>query len=101
MATTSYSDPLTLNYKNPPRRDVATLPARGYFVIAFITDNPGAWLMHCHIVISPAPKAAAAAIAACERVLVADDVWCVPRRGTLGLGLDRTPSSRRPILYRH
>lgn len=26
------------------------LPAGGYLVMAFITDNPGAWLMHCHIV---------------------------------------------------
>lgn len=34
---------------NPPRRDVAMLPSAGYLVIAFKTDNPGAWLMHCHI----------------------------------------------------
>ncbi|KAM7204229.1 laccase [Naviculisporaceae sp. PSN 640] len=34
---------------NPPRRDVAMLPARGWLLIAFKTDNPGAWLMHCHI----------------------------------------------------
>ncbi|KIV81089.1 hypothetical protein PV11_08539 [Exophiala sideris] len=44
-----YNDSQTLNYVNPPRRDVAMLPAGGYLVIAFITDNPGAWLMHCHI----------------------------------------------------
>jgi hypothetical protein len=25
------------------------LPASGYLVLAFETDNPGAWLMHCHI----------------------------------------------------
>ncbi|KAK3385304.1 laccase 3 [Podospora didyma] len=38
------------NLKNPPRRDVALLPANGgYLVIAFKTDNPGAWLLHCHI----------------------------------------------------
>lgn len=42
----------TLNFNNPPRRDVAMLPQRGYLVIAFPTDNPGAWLMHCHIVSS-------------------------------------------------
>lgn len=34
---------------NPPRRDVAMLPSSGYLVVAFKTDNPGAWLMHCHI----------------------------------------------------
>lgn len=35
--------------ENPPRRDTAMLPGDGYLVIAFYTDNPGAWLMHCHI----------------------------------------------------
>lgn len=25
------------------------LPSAGYLAIAFKTDNPGAWLMHCHI----------------------------------------------------
>lgn len=43
------SSTVTLNLDNPPRRDVAVLPASGYLVLAFETDNPGAWLMHCHI----------------------------------------------------
>ncbi|KAF9700228.1 hypothetical protein EKO04_001632 [Ascochyta lentis] len=38
-----------LNMFNPPRRDTANMPAAGWLVIAFETDNPGAWLMHCHI----------------------------------------------------
>lgn len=38
-----------LNLINPPRRDTANMPAGGYLVMAFETDNPGAWLMHCHI----------------------------------------------------
>jgi len=38
-----------LNFKNPTRRDVAMLIQSGWTVIAFKTDNPGAWLMHCHI----------------------------------------------------
>jgi hypothetical protein len=37
------------NLNNPTRRDVAMLPANGYLWIAFQVDNPGAWLMHCHI----------------------------------------------------
>ncbi|KAL8418990.1 hypothetical protein RB594_002267 [Gaeumannomyces avenae] len=37
-----------LNFDNPVRRDVAMLPP-GWLVIAFETNNPGAWLMHCHI----------------------------------------------------
>lgn len=41
----------TLNLKldNPPRRDVVLLPNNGYVVIAFPADNPGAWIVHCHI----------------------------------------------------
>ncbi|KAI1771423.1 multicopper oxidase [Hypoxylon cercidicola] len=38
-----------LNTANPPRRDTALLPPSGHLVIAFETDNPGVWLMHCHI----------------------------------------------------
>jgi FtsP/CotA-like multicopper oxidase with cupredoxin domain len=38
-----------LNMFNPPRRDTANMPAAGWLVLAFETDNPGAWLMHCHI----------------------------------------------------
>lgn len=39
-----------LNFNNPPRRDTATLPASGWLALAFSANNPGAWLMHCHIV---------------------------------------------------
>ncbi|RMD40677.1 hypothetical protein DV735_g4428, partial [Chaetothyriales sp. CBS 134920] len=45
----TFDNTQTLNYDNPPRRDVALLPASGYLVVAFNTDNPGAWLVHCHI----------------------------------------------------
>lgn len=38
----TYSSSTTLTLTNPPRRDVAMLPASGYLVIAFQTDNPGA-----------------------------------------------------------
>ncbi|KAK8102589.1 hypothetical protein PG984_015735 [Apiospora sp. TS-2023a] len=38
-----------LNTKNPPRRDTVTLYGNGYTVIAFKTDSPGSWLLHCHI----------------------------------------------------
>ncbi|KAI0165230.1 multicopper oxidase [Hypoxylon sp. FL1284] len=39
----------TLNTVNPPRRDTALIPPSGHLVIGFETDNPGVWLMHCHI----------------------------------------------------
>ncbi|KAI9696288.1 MAG: hypothetical protein M1820_008211 [Bogoriella megaspora] len=37
------------NFTNPARRDVALLPAGGYLAMAFQPDNPGVWLVHCHI----------------------------------------------------
>ncbi|KAL9106798.1 MAG: hypothetical protein Q9227_008220 [Pyrenula ochraceoflavens] len=37
----------SLKYENPPRRDTALLPLGGYLVVAFRTDNAGAWLVHC------------------------------------------------------
>lgn len=39
----------TFNFVNPPRRDVVLVPAGGYIAIAFRPDNPGVWLLHCHI----------------------------------------------------
>ncbi|KAI0394280.1 multicopper oxidase [Xylariaceae sp. FL0594] len=47
MAT--YTDPSQLSLSNPPRRDVAMVPAAGFLAIAFQNDNPGVWLAHCHI----------------------------------------------------
>ncbi|KAJ4367277.1 laccase, multicopper oxidase, benzenediol:oxygen oxidorectuctase [Neocucurbitaria cava] len=38
-----------LNFNNPTRRDTAILPPGGYLLLAFPADNPGMWLMHCHI----------------------------------------------------
>lgn len=48
QGTGTYSS-ASLNLANPPRRDTAMLPASGYLALAFETNNPGAWLMHCHI----------------------------------------------------
>lgn len=44
-ASATFNSSVELNLDNPPRRDVATLPASGYLVIAFYTDNPGTWLV--------------------------------------------------------
>lgn len=43
------TSPKTWRFNNPPRRDTVTLPAGGYVAVAFKPDNPGAWLVHCHI----------------------------------------------------
>ena len=48
-ATFNVNNPLGVSLFNPPRRDVVMLPADGYVIIAFRVDNPGTWLMHCHI----------------------------------------------------
>ncbi|KAF2164057.1 multicopper oxidase [Zasmidium cellare ATCC 36951] len=45
----TYSSNVPLQTVNPPRRDVAMLPGAGFIILGFETDNPGAWLVHCHI----------------------------------------------------
>ncbi|EPQ65769.1 Bgt-1212 [Blumeria graminis f. sp. tritici] len=47
--TGAYQSNLSLQFVNGPRRDVVMMPAVGYIVLAILTDNPGAWLVHCHI----------------------------------------------------
>jgi FtsP/CotA-like multicopper oxidase with cupredoxin domain len=47
--TGTYSASSSLNLVNPPRRDTALLPGAGWMAVAFVTDNPGSWLAHCHI----------------------------------------------------
>ncbi|TVY67485.1 Laccase-1 [Lachnellula suecica] len=49
LQTFTTADMGSLNFKNPTRRDSAMLPGYGWAVVAMYTDNPGAWLMHCHI----------------------------------------------------
>jgi FtsP/CotA-like multicopper oxidase with cupredoxin domain len=43
------TDTATLDFNNPTRRDTTMLPGNGWLVVAFRSDNPGAWLFHCHI----------------------------------------------------
>ncbi|KAJ5350264.1 hypothetical protein N7541_007991 [Penicillium brevicompactum] len=37
-----------INLENPPYRDTTDLPPSGWLAVRYITDNPGAWLLHCH-----------------------------------------------------
>lgn len=39
-----------LNTKNPPLRDTITLYPEHFAVVRFVANNPGTWLMHCHII---------------------------------------------------
>ncbi|OIW26951.1 hypothetical protein CONLIGDRAFT_707593 [Coniochaeta ligniaria NRRL 30616] len=43
------TSPDTFQLDNPPRRDVVIVPAGGWVAVAFRPDNPGSWLVHCHI----------------------------------------------------
>ena len=38
-----------LKIKNAPQKDTLMIPTGAYAVIRFRSDNPGKWLMHCHI----------------------------------------------------
>ncbi|KAL9086629.1 MAG: hypothetical protein Q9165_007072 [Trypethelium subeluteriae] len=38
-----------LNYQNPVRRDTVFVPRHGYAVIRIYPNNPGIWMLHCHL----------------------------------------------------
>uniref|UniRef100_A0ABM0LYS5 Laccase-23-like n=1 Tax=Saccoglossus kowalevskii TaxID=10224 RepID=A0ABM0LYS5_SACKO len=38
-----------LNMVRPPVKDTVIVPHGGYVVIRFTADNPGWWIMHCHV----------------------------------------------------
>ncbi|KAF2765840.1 putative multicopper oxidase, type 1 [Teratosphaeria nubilosa] len=44
-----YNSSSPLNYETPTRRDTAIVGHEGWLALAFRSDNPGVWLMHCHI----------------------------------------------------
>ena len=37
------------NYKDPIQKDTVPVPDAGFTVMRFRADNPGFWIMHCHI----------------------------------------------------
>lgn len=42
-------DTARFNLIDPPSRNTINVPVGGWAVIRFVADNPGVWLMHCHI----------------------------------------------------
>ncbi|XP_042493059.1 laccase-14 [Macadamia integrifolia] len=42
-------DPLRYNLIDPPEETTVGVPQNGWVAIRFRADNPGVWLMHCHI----------------------------------------------------
>lgn len=49
------TDTASLNFVNPPRRDTSTLPTAGWLALAFMANNPGAWLMVSFIALLSQP----------------------------------------------
>ncbi|KAK4784529.1 hypothetical protein SAY86_018897 [Trapa natans] len=43
------TDPSKFNLVDPPMRNTVAVPVNGWAVIRFVADNPGAWIMHCHL----------------------------------------------------
>ncbi|KAL7582669.1 laccase-12 [Lactuca sativa] len=43
------SDTARFNLVDPPLRNTVSLPVKGWAVIRFVADNPGTWIMHCHL----------------------------------------------------
>ncbi|KAM1069679.1 hypothetical protein EV1_001474 [Malus domestica] len=43
------TDTKKFNLIDPPLRNTVAVPANGWAVIRFVADNPGAWIMHCHL----------------------------------------------------
>ena len=39
----------TMNLRDPPLKDTVIVPAAGYTVVRFRSDNPGPWFIHCHM----------------------------------------------------
>lgn len=60
------------NTNNPARRDVVLLPIFGFAVIAFKTDNPGVWLIHCHIA---RHASGGLSLQILERQAAANEIW--------------------------
>lgn len=42
-------DGTIINPENPQRRDTQSLSPHGHIVFQYNLDNPGVWLLHCHI----------------------------------------------------
>jgi len=48
-AETKQLQDVDYNFENPRQRTSVMVPVNGYAVIRFKADNPGVWMMHCHM----------------------------------------------------
>lgn len=37
------------NLEDPPFKDTVIVPDSGFVILRFLADNPGYWLLHCHM----------------------------------------------------
>ena len=44
-----FGDPMEKIDPYTVRKDTVTVPSGGYAIIQFVADNPGYWIMHCHV----------------------------------------------------
>lgn len=42
-------DPQKFNLVDPVERNTVAVPTGGWVAIRFKADNPGVWLLHCHL----------------------------------------------------
>ncbi|CAH8281857.1 unnamed protein product [Eruca vesicaria subsp. sativa] len=42
-------DPLKYNLVDPPEETTVGVPRNGWTAVRFVANNPGVWLLHCHI----------------------------------------------------
>ncbi|XP_059627072.1 laccase-12-like [Cornus florida] len=42
-------DTAKFNLVDPPMRNTASVPVKGWAAIRFVADNPGIWFLHCHL----------------------------------------------------
>jgi L-ascorbate oxidase len=40
---------ITPSLEAAPMKDTFLVPDRGYTTVRFVADNPGYWLLHCHL----------------------------------------------------
>lgn len=43
--------PSSLNLRNPVTKDTVSVPRRGHVILRMKADNPGLWMMHCHMLV--------------------------------------------------
>lgn len=39
------------NREKPLRKDTVNVPRKGHVVLSFVADNPGMWMLHCHMLV--------------------------------------------------